>query len=143
MVSGNGNYVYSVDNYNGTYQNSNRFDGLTVAAHQIYVRDKNGCGEDDIEIKPDLAAAGFPAFFTPNGDGVNETWNYIPNPISGISIQEISVFDRHGKLLAKFRPDNSGWNGTYGGNPMPETDYWFSATTREGTVITGHFTLKR
>jgi gliding motility-associated-like protein len=143
LVNGNGNFVYSVDNYNGPYQNSNRFTGLSVDRHTIYVRDKNGCGEDDIEISPDLAAAGFPAFFTPNGDGVNETWNYVPNPISGLSVREIAIFDRQGKLLAKFGPGGLGWDGNYGGNPMPESDYWFSATTREGDVITGHFTLKR
>lgn len=143
IVNGTGNYIYSVDNYFEGFQNSNRFTGLSVERHTIYVRDKNGCGEDEVDISPDLAAAGFPAFFTPNGDGVNETWNYIPNPTSGLSIREIAIFDRQGKLLAKFGPGGLGWDGTYGGNLMPESDYWFRATTKEGEVITGHFALKR
>ncbi|HET8810447.1 MAG TPA: T9SS type B sorting domain-containing protein, partial [Flavobacteriaceae bacterium] len=65
----------------------------------------------------------YPKFFTPNGDGYNDTWNII-----GISDQpnaQIYIFDRYGKLLKQLSPTGPGWDGTYNGRPMPSSDYWF------------------
>ena len=39
--------------------------------HTITVRDKNGCGLTVSQI----IVVNYPHFFTPNGDGANETWN--------------------------------------------------------------------
>ncbi|NRD21237.1 T9SS type B sorting domain-containing protein, partial [Winogradskyella eckloniae] len=85
-----------------------------------------------------------PLYFTPNGDGFNETWN-----IAGIgSNAKIYIFDRYGKLLKQLSPDGSGWDGTFNGNKMPTSDYWFTVEYDEpGTDIRkefkAHFTLKR
>lgn len=150
LVRGNGSYVYAIadSNYDETtttlsYQESNRFTQLAVAPYKILVRDKNLCGFDEIEVSPDLSAIGFPAFFTPNGDGINDTWNYIPNPQGGIPISEILIFDRYGKLMYTLFPRAAGWDGTYQGKAMPETDYWFRAITNNGEILSGHFALKR
>ncbi|MBP6001589.1 MAG: T9SS type B sorting domain-containing protein, partial [Flavobacterium sp.] len=39
-----------------------------------------------------------------------------------------------------------GWDGTYNGNPLPSTDYWFTVEYLEGIItkeFKAHFTLKR
>ncbi|MFT5216875.1 MAG: gliding motility-associated-like protein [Glaciecola sp.] len=81
---------------------------------------------------------GYPNFFTPNGDGINDKWR-IKRPVY---FQEatISVFDRYGKLL-KVMTANDGWDGTHEGAMLTPLDYWFSIALNE-KVVFGHFTLK-
>ncbi|TRW90194.1 T9SS type B sorting domain-containing protein, partial [Flavobacterium sp. GT3R68] len=55
--------------------------------------------------------------------------------------------DRYGKLLKQLSPINStGWDGTFNGQLMPSSDYWFSVDyTEEGVVkvFKAHFSMKR
>ena len=142
-VSGNGDYEFSLGDAAGPYQDSNRFVGLPIDNYRVFVRDKNGCGISEVFIEPDLTLEGFPKFFTPNGDGVNDYWQFIP-PFSGSSnLDAIFIFDRYGTLLAQIDPDSVGWNGEYQGTPLPASDYWFLATTRDQKQLRGHFSLKR
>ncbi|MBG6061539.1 gliding motility-associated-like protein [Flavobacterium sp. CG_9.1] len=82
----------------------------------------------------------YPKFFTPNGDGFNDTWTinfaYL-KPNTGIKI-----FDRYGKLITVLN-QNETWNGTYNNQQLPATDYWFIATRADGKEDKGHFSLKR
>ncbi|MEJ2162863.1 MAG: hypothetical protein P8X60_05960 [Robiginitalea sp.] len=83
-VSGIGDYEFALDNPDGPYQDSNRFTNLPIDNYRVYVRDKKGCGISDILVEPDLTLEGFPKFFTPNGDGINDLWQFILPP-SGIN----------------------------------------------------------
>ena len=88
----------------------------------------------------------YPVYFTPNGDGYHDTWNIYT--IANQPDAKIYIFDRFGKLLKQLRPAGSGWDGTYNGNPMPTSDYWFTVEyTEPGTdtkkTFKAHFTLKR
>ncbi|MDA0758249.1 MAG: T9SS type B sorting domain-containing protein [Bacteroidetes bacterium] len=38
---------------------------------------------------------------------------------------------------------SNGWNGTYNGNPMPSTDYWFRVQLQDGREFKSHFSLVR
>lgn len=141
-VGGRGDYEFSLDDIDGPYQDSNRFRGLAIDNYTIYVRDKNGCGIVEVPITPDLTLEGFPEFFTPNGDGIHDLWQFILPP-SGINpIRELFIFDRYGQLLAQVDP-LLGWDGTYNGQPMPASDYWFRAVNNNNQAVTGHFSLKR
>ncbi|MBC2839949.1 T9SS type B sorting domain-containing protein [Robiginitalea sp. SC105] len=143
LVSGTGNYEFALGDAAGPYQDSNVFSGLPLDSYRIFVRDKNGCGISEVLVEPDLTAEGFPNFFTPNGDGRNDRWQFIV-PESGINpVREISVFDRYGNLVARVDPQSEGWDGTRLGSPLPASDYWYRAVDNQGGVVTGHFTLKR
>ncbi|WP_179008441.1 T9SS type B sorting domain-containing protein [Winogradskyella forsetii] len=141
FVDGNseGDYEYALDNINGPYQNSNTFSNVQPGLYTIYVRDKNDCG-----IAEELVSViGFPKFFTPNNDDVNDYWQ-----VYGISEQFqshsiIYIFDRYGKLLKELDPLGSGWDGNYNGEKMPTSDYWFKVNLEDGRTFTNHFTLKR
>jgi gliding motility-associated-like protein len=142
-VSGEGDYEYALNDPSGPYQDSNTFSNLPLDTYLVYVRDKNGCGTLEVIVEPDLTLEGFPKFFTPNGDGSNDLWQFILPP-SGINpIRSISIFDRYGNLLAQVDPNSSGWDGTSNGRPVPPSDYWFHAVNSEGQAVRGHFTLKR
>ena len=82
----------------------------------------------------------YPNFFTPNGDGYNDTWTIDFEYLKPNS--SIRIFDRYGKLLKTLLQDHP-WNGTYNGQELPATDYWFISTRSDGKEYKGHFSLKR
>ena len=137
LVSGDGDYEYSLDGL--SYQGTNSFNNIAAGFYTVYVRDRNGCGISSREI----SVLGYPKFFTPNGDGINDVWR-----ITGTSEQFqpdafITIYDRYGKLLAQISPLGEGWDGMLSSNPLPATDYWFRVELSDGREITGHFALKR
>jgi len=133
-------YEYSLDN--GPWQETNIFNNVSPGAHVVYARDINGCGIGS----GSLTILDYPLFFTPNGDGFNDTWQ-----ISGIADQpsaKIYIYDRYGKLLKQLSPTSIGWDGTFNGQPLPSNDYWFTIEYIEpnnGSLsqFKSHFTLKR
>lgn len=143
-ISGSGNYEYAIDDSNGPYQDSNIFRAVTPGTHTIYVRDKNGCGIVEETFEQDLTVEGFPKFFTPNGDNVNDFWQFI-QPVEGetIVLTSIEIYDRYGKLLRQINQNSPGWDGTYNGRPLPAGGYWFRAVDDDGDIVQGNFTLKR
>ncbi len=136
-VTGEGDYEFALDDINGPYQDQNIFENVFAGIHTIYIRDKNGCGV----ISEDVSVIGFPRFFTPNGDGFNDTWQVL-----GVGFQptsKILIFDRFGKILARLDANSEGWDGTYRGKPMPSTDYWFKVELEDKRLRKGHFSLIR
>ena len=108
----------------------------------LTITDGKGCWKDSVTVP----VIDYPHFFTPNGDGINDTWKIIGQ--EGIPISQIYIFDRFGKLLSQLDPNSSGWDGTYNGNQMPASDYWFKIMYIEGNdsaqkEFRAHFSLKR
>ena len=144
ITTESGSFEYALDSENGPYQDSNRFNGMTLENHTIYVRDKGGCGIVSQLIEQDLTVEGFPNFFTPNGDGINDYWQFIPAVATGENyVLNIWIFDKFGALLAQIAPNSVGWNGNLNGRALPESNYWFKAISNDNRVINGHFSLKR
>lgn len=135
-----GNYVFNFDNINGPFQESNFFADVAPGVHDLYIKDLNACGT----IGPfPVYVLGIPKFFTPNGDGYNDTWS-----IKGVnpkfnSTSTIYIFDRQGKLLKQITPAGPGWDGIYDKKPLPAEDYWYRITLDDGRTTKGHFSLKR
>ncbi|HLA55043.1 MAG TPA: T9SS type B sorting domain-containing protein, partial [Flavobacterium sp.] len=83
-------------------------------------------------------------YFTPNGDGFHDTWNI--KDLSGEANSKISIYDRYGKFIAQIKPAGIGWDGTYNGQYLPSTDYWFVVDyEKEGQKkeFKAHFAMKR
>ncbi len=63
-----------------------------------------------------------PNAFSPNGDGINDTWQ-----IQGLKDYQgavINVFDRYGQMV--FRATTyKDWDGTYNGKPLPKGTYYY------------------
>jgi gliding motility-associated-like protein len=113
--------------------------------HTVIARDVNGCGVGTTEV----LVIDYPHFFTPNGDGYNDTWH-----VEGIETRPLSkiyIYDRFGKLLKQLNPLGPGWDGTFNGENLPATDYWFTITLDvvfgdADSIIkefNGHFSLKK
>ncbi len=143
FVSGEGTYEYSLLDSNNIlyrpYQNSNVFENISPGFYTVYVNDvKNNCGNVNMKI----SVIGFPKYFTPNNDGMNDTWQ-----VYGVSNMfqpdsEIYIFDRFGKLLKQLKPTEKGWDGSFNGKILPTDDYWFSVILQDGRIFKSHFTLK-
>jgi len=126
-VSGIGSYEFAIDDIDGPYQDSNAFTNLQTGSHTFFVRDKNGCGIAEESFIQDVTLEGFPKFFTPNGDGINDFWQFLPPQDSfELEIGPINIYNRFGFLIAQIDPNSLGWDGTFKGNPLPSSDYWFS-----------------
>jgi len=135
VLSALGMFEYSIDG--STFQRSNIFEGLDAGTYEVTVRDISGCGvSTEIVIILD-----YPRFFTPNGDGFNDTW-HIENAIADPASQ-VLIFDRYGKLLGSLSAADQGWNGLFNGEPLPSSDYWFEFKMFDGSSFRGHFSLKR
>ena len=137
-ASGNGTYEYSLDG--GPFQSSGTFTGVEPGLHYVTIRDVNGCGEVVIEV----CAMDYPKYFTPNADGFHDTWNITGGSCG--TVTSLYIFDRYGKLLKQLDPNGNGWDGTYNGNAVPATDYWFKVTYLEDGVekeFRSHFSIKR
>ncbi|MFH6999867.1 T9SS type B sorting domain-containing protein [Flavobacterium sp. FlaQc-57] len=139
IVSGTGNYEYSIDDPKGPFQESNFFENVRAGIHDLYIYDKNGCGT----ISKTIAVLGIPKFFTPNNDGYNDYWNIKGASDTFNSTAKILIFDRYGKLIQQIISSTNGWDGTYAGNPMPADDYWYTIKLDDGREAKGHFSLKR
>jgi len=135
----NDNYLYSIDY--GPFQVSNVFTNVGFGWHDITVQDTNGCLDATIRV----FVINYPRFFTPNGDQQNDTWNIFSlrevNPNA-----KIYIFDRYGKFIKQISPMGVGWDGTFNGEALPSTDYWFTVEYEEqgeAKVFKAHFSLKR
>ncbi|WP_338356871.1 T9SS type B sorting domain-containing protein [Yeosuana marina] len=143
LVSGEGTYEYRLLDENNAiyrpYQESNVFENISPGFYTVYVKDiKNDCGS----INKLISVIGFPKYFTPNNDGVNDRWQ-----VFGVSDvfqpnSNILIYDRYGKLLKQLSPLEAGWDGTFNGKKLPTDDYWFSVKLQDGRVFKNHFTLK-
>lgn len=138
-LTGAGNYVYSLDDEYGHYQKEALFNNVPAGIHTVFVKDLNGCGI----VPKEVAIIGIPVFFTPNNDGYNDYWNIKGANTDFNSKTRIYIFDRYGKLINQISPLEQGWDGTFNGQQLPSTDYWYSIQLEDGRILKGHFTLKR
>ncbi len=129
-----GDFLYAIDGIN--YQSENTFFNIEGGLYTIYVKERN-CAE---VITTAYLHFYIPKFFTPNNDGVNDTFKLAGIEYYGTS--SVSIFNRYGKLLKNTVNSPFEWDGTYVGEGLPTDDYWYVIII-DGQTFTGHFTLKR
>ncbi len=134
IINSNLKYNFSLDDIN--YQSSNTFNNLIGGDYTLHVKEIDGCGI----LKENIRILDYPKFFTPNNDGVNDTWKLLGDANKNYSI---SIYDRYGTLLHTMNSSKIGWNGTYNNKNLLSGDYWFKVVFDDGIIKKGHFTLKR
>jgi gliding motility-associated-like protein len=137
-------YQFSLDD--GPRQASNVFTNVSMGTHTIHVWDTKGGVAYSCEelIIYEVEIIDYPHYFTPNGDGIHDTWNIVG--LDGQHNAKIYIFDRYGKLMKQISSQGIGWDGTYNGHLLPSDDYWFTVDFIEGTTVKqfkAHFSLKR
>ncbi|MGB3151781.1 MAG: T9SS type B sorting domain-containing protein [Maribacter sp.] len=141
-VMGDGDYEYAING--GIFQDDPVFMNIPPGINTVIINDKNGCGTTE---PIEFLVVAYPKFFTPNADGINDSWNI--RGIETLTNPVVFVFDRYGKLLKQLNAIG-GWDGTFNGRPMPSSDYWFRFEYEEddvGVLVAKtrktHFALKR
>ena len=139
-VGGGGEYVYSIDGVN--FSSETKFKIYKTGTYTITVRDKNGC-TDTKDYYIEYVDVCLDNYFTPNGDGVNDTWG--PGCTNIYNHLKFSIFDRYGRVIAKYTYGQK-WDGRYNGEELPSGDYWYVLKLNDendGREFVGHFTLYR
>lgn len=129
-------YEYSIDGF--LFQKSNQFSYIPSGPQMAYVRENNSCNL----ISQPFTVFYISTFFTPNNDGINDTW-FIPE-LKNYLGSNVKIFDRYGKILKLLDAGNLSWNGKFNNLDLPADDYWYVLRLDETQPeIRGHFTLKR
>ena len=62
-------------------------------------------------------------FFSPNGDGMNDTWQV--KEIDRYLDNQVWIYSRTGRELINFKPYNNDWNGQLDGIELPAGSYYY------------------
>lgn len=137
---GSGNYKFTFEGE--YYDDIPSYYYFNTQDYLVTVQDANGCtAAITQQFKyTDICP---PNFFTPNGDGINDTWA----PGCAVNYNNLTFFilDRQGVTLGAFRFGQS-WDGTYQGALLPAGDYWYILklnNSKDEREFVGHFTLYR
>jgi gliding motility-associated-like protein len=71
-----------------------------------------------------------PTAFSPNGDGLNDTW-YVP-ALSAYPQFTVSVYNRYGEILFQTRDVNKSWDGRYKGIAQASGAYVYVIDLKQG-----------
>lgn len=78
-----------------------------------------------LAIQPSTAdTCKIPNIFTPNGDGVNDTF-VIPCVHLSDNRSEIFIFNEWGDELYRATPYSNSWDGTFHHKPLPDGTYYY------------------
>lgn len=89
----------------------------------------NECGtvtvNQNISISDNVSLlnAFIPNCFTPNGDGINDTWNI--NNIDQTHLLFLQIFNRYGALISQLKGNPITWDGKYNGEKLPAGVYYY------------------
>jgi len=126
--------------WNGKTGGAN-FQVNTLGAVTLTVTDKNGCtATQTIHVSSQCADIHIPNTFTPNGDGINDTWviSGLENDLSVI----VMIYDRSGGVVYKSNGYPLPWDGTVAGKKLPSGVYYYIINARDNKqVLTGSVTI--
>ena len=96
----------------------------------LTVTDANGCqATQQIKIADECPVVYIPNTFTPNGDGINDTW-----VIGGLDeTSTVKVFTRWGGEVYQNVGYSSPWNGEHAGKKLAPGVYYYLVTAKNGT----------
>jgi gliding motility-associated-like protein len=98
----------------------------STTVYTLDVIDDNKC-ETSASIKITVSRGAskilVPNAFSPNGDGINDTW--IITNLSAYPGATVDVFNRYGQLVFHSENYNKPWDGTLNGKPLPMGTYYY------------------
>lgn len=133
-----GNY-YTKPFGNGLQLNA----GTTINTSQtIYIYSGNACYENQSSFRVFITLDGIfiPKYFTPNNDGINDIWKVVD---VNNTINNISIYNRFGKLIKHLPFNSNGWDGRFNGQFLPNNTYWYEIILNNTEILRGYFALKR
>ena len=116
-----------------------------AGTYGVRVTNEYGCTMEDEIVIDIIIETEIPNFFTPNNDGINDTWEieYLYNIPDAL----IQVFDRFGNLITSYQAGDypDGWDGkNLNDEDVPEDTYWYVININNETKpLKGSVTIVR
>lgn len=95
--------------------------------YKVTAKDKEGCTVTDsayFEIENCITDLGLPLAFTPNDDGLNDTFK--PLSLKNVQSMAIQIYDPTGTLVYLSNSKKASWNGQFQNKKMPNGEYIYS-----------------
>ncbi|MBC8052349.1 MAG: gliding motility-associated C-terminal domain-containing protein [Sphingobacteriaceae bacterium] len=119
-------YQYSKDG--SIFQSAAQFDLLSAGFYTFTMRDAaTATATLSVDItEPAFDVAGIKVMnnFSPNGDGVNDTWA-VEN-VTAFPEHTLTIFDRAGRVLLKVKNYKNDWDGSVNGSALAEGTYYYA-----------------
>ncbi len=92
--------------------------------YTLHVVSTHGCGEatDNVFVRV-YEKLEIPNAFSPNGDGINDTW--IIEPLEFFPESVTTIYNRYGKPIYTSKGYAKPWDGRVNGNPVPVGMYYY------------------
>jgi gliding motility-associated-like protein len=115
---------------------------LDEVTYTLTVTGTAGCKDSSSVSVKILPEPQIPNAFTPNNDGLNDTWG-IPY-LNLYTRSDVKIFNRYGQLIFHSQGYQQPWDGTFKGEPMPAGAYvYIIDTKRQKKLYKGIVTLIR
>ena len=110
--------------------------------YTVLVSDANDCSTlyGPINISDSLGCIEMPNSFTPNGDGINDTWNLDFSMYGG---GELTIFSKWGNIVYQENLPTFQWDGNYNNMPLPAGTYYYIIKLNNGLDQNGPVTIVR
>ena len=127
FVSGGNSYTFnwfpSIYLSNDTILNPWVVKPLSDMLYTLTVINENGCSGSASVFVRLLKELIIPNAFSPNGDGINETWELVNlNLYTNCSVD---IFDRNGQVIFHSIGYQKPWDGKVNGKPVPAGVYYY------------------
>lgn len=139
-TGGNGFLVYNWSN--GTYESTIPF--AQEGVYYCYIKDGEGCiaKSNTAEVTDEMECIEIPNTFTPNDDGINDTWNLDFSGYTGVNLM---VFSKWGREVFASGDQIIHWDGlSLSGAKLPSGVYYYVLELNGGEIKqSGYITLLR
>jgi gliding motility-associated-like protein len=107
----------------------------------VIVTDANGCqATQQIQVNDECPDVKIPNAFTPNGDGINDTWDILGLEYDPTAL--VRVFTRYGQQVFQSKGYGTPWNGEAKGQKLPTGAYYYIITAKNGSqTYSGEVTI--
>lgn len=114
--------------------------GVQDITYTLSVTGTGGCIFSDQVLVKVLKFPTIPNTFTPNNDGINDTW--IIDHLADYPNVRVQVFNRYGQVVFESKGYGKPWDGTMNGKSLPFGTYYYVIEPGNGRApVTGYVTL--
>lgn len=138
VEGGNGGYQYLWS----TGDITDEIFGLIGGIYSVTITDALGCSLSEAYeiLVTNEDCINIPSAFTPNSDGLNDTW--VLRNINLYTGNSVKILNRWGQLLFESNGYSEPWDGRYSGNELPSGTYYYIVDLNDGKdVLTGPITI--
>jgi gliding motility-associated-like protein len=106
---------------------------LSDITYTLRVTTVNGCSTTDQVFVKLLKKVEIPNIFSPNGDGIHDTW--VIQYLESYPGCTVDIFNRYGQNIYHSAGYSKPWDGKVNGNPVPMGTYYYIVNPKNGRKI--------